>query len=102
MSAPNTGPEAVARRRDAEMHMKSTATIYAEKLRDANVLSCARQVQTKVTGEAEINDLPEGNYIAISSLRDRYNAVEWVVRFNVRRNERINLLLTNQNAVFIY
>jgi hypothetical protein len=102
MSAPNTGPEAVARRRDAEMHMKSITSIYAEKLREGNVLSFARQAQTRVTGEAEINDLPEGGYMAITSLRDRYNGVEWAVRFNVKRNERTNLILNNQNAVFIY
>jgi hypothetical protein len=102
ISSPSVSPESIAKKRDAGMYLKTKTEIYKGKLGEANVLQYCIQTQTRVNGEAKINGLPEGNYIAISSLREEYNAVEWVVKFRVQSQERTDLMLTNANGVITY
>jgi len=101
-SSPSVNPEDIAKRRDAEGYIKQSIVVYNDKLSEGRVLHLIRKEQTRVNGETQIDQLPIGQYIIITSHQDAYNKVEWLVRFSIEANKTTQVFLTNSNATFIY
>jgi hypothetical protein len=91
-------PENVAKRRDAEGYIKESMIVYNNKLSEGNVIHLVRKDQTKVNGETQIDRLPAGEYIIITSYADAFNRAEWLVRFRVKANQTTQVILNNANA----
>lgn len=60
-----------------------------------------KQMQTRINGEMQVDQLPVGDYIILTSHRDNYNAVEWLVKFRVEVGQVKQVFLTNSNATFV-
>lgn len=101
-SSPSVKPEDIAKRRDAKEYIKQSIIVYKDKLSEGKVLHLFREGQTRVNGETQLDQLPMGQYIIVTSHQDAYNEVEWLVRFTVEANKTTQVFLTNSNATFIY
>lgn len=97
----SVNPEDIAKRRDYEGYLNQSVRVYKDKLSTGGVFHLVKQLQTRVNGEAKIDQLPVGNYIITTSLRDYYNSVEWLVKCRVEANRTTEVFLTSSNATSV-